>query len=402
MPRPTARADSNRSAVLAHLGAHGPTSRADLARELGVSPALITQLSRNLLADNLIRELEHSASQGGRPARLLGIVDAGARTIGVKIAPDHVTLVEVSIAGEILRSTTQPFDTTTPTALTDLSRLLGTFLVPTKGHLVLGVGVGVPGSVDDQGEGIVDASQLSWSAVPVGPTLRREHGLPVLIENNVNALTLAQMLFGQARGHSSVLIATLGTGIGAGIVMNGVIARGATGSAGHIGHIPVDLGDQSSPRCQCGNTGCLEAFVGEQAIVRAAVEAGVVEAGAPIGDVLQAAGSGSEAALQIYRRAGTLLGRVLAGVVNTIDPEAIILLGEGVEGWRFWEQSFEQAFRASLIPHLRGVGVTVESWNDDLWALGAACVVLATPYDTEGLSGEQGRLVRERLGAVSA
>ncbi|MFP3415920.1 hypothetical protein SB773_31250, partial [Bacillus sp. SIMBA_074] len=92
---------------------------------------------------------------------------------------------------------------------------------------------------------------------------------------------------------------------------------------------------------------------------------------------------------------GHLLGRVVAGIVNVIDPEILIVLGEGVDSWRHWSFGFEPAFRAGLIPRNRAIPVAVESWQDDRWAQGAAALVLSTPFDAQGRSGEQGRLVRE-------
>lgn len=83
--------------------------------------------------------------------------------------------------------------------------------------------------------------------------------------------------------------------------------------------------------------------------------------------------------------------------MNVLDPELLILLGEGVAGWPHWAVGFEPAFRRALLPHLRGLEVSVESWQDDRWAQGAASLVLATPFETDGRSGEQGRLVRQRL-----
>src|SRR5690606_15488318 len=106
MASSSARTDVTRSAVLAHIGGHGPTSRADLARELRVSPALITQHTRQLISDGLLQELAHSPSQGGRPARLLGLVADAGRAIGVKVVTDHVALVEVGIDGSVIRSAT--------------------------------------------------------------------------------------------------------------------------------------------------------------------------------------------------------------------------------------------------------------------------------------------------------
>ena len=109
------------------------------------------------------------------------------------------------------------------------------------------------------------------------------------------------------------------------------------------------------------------------------------------------ADSGNADASQIFSEAGHLLGRTLAGIVHTLDPEIVIVLGEGTAAWKHWLFGFEPAFRSSLIPSRRGVAVAVESWQDESWAQGAAALVLATPFDSDDMAGDQGRLVRERL-----
>jgi predicted NBD/HSP70 family sugar kinase len=392
--RNSSRTDVNRTAILAHIGSQGPVSRADLARGLGVSPALVTQLTKQLIADGLLRELDHTPSQGGRPARLIGLVSDAGHAIGVKLVADHVTFVEVGIDGGVSRSATEPYQADSPTALAALTELLRRFIAGGADRRVLGIGIGVPGSVDQQGQGTVDSSQLGWHQVPLGRTLRRELDLPVLVDNNVNALTMAEKLHGQGRGYDNLLVITIGTGIGAGLVADGSVMRGATGSAGHIGHIPID---ENGPLCQCGNRGCLESLVGQNALVEQAKAAGVIPSGSGIAALKDEANAGNTAAAAIFSRAGHVLGRALAGIVHTVDPEIIILLGEGTDAWRHWSYGFEPAFRSALMPHLRGVTVAVETWQDDSWAQGAASLVLATPFDSDGLSGEQGRLVRERL-----
>ena len=391
MQRPAWGADVTRTAVLALIGAQGPVSRAELARSLKVSAALVTQLTRQLIADNLLEELDSVPSQGGRPARLLGLTSSASNAIGVKVAADHVALVEVQIDGDVVRSSTEGFDAYAPDALDRLSRIVGGFLSRSARPL-LGIGVGLPGNVDVSSQGVVDSSQLRWQQYPVGQTLRRDHGLPVLVENNVNALTMAERLYGEGRLHESFLVVTLGTGIGGGLVADGAVVRGASGAAGQVGHIPVVAG---GPQCQCGNSGCLEALIGEQALVAAARDFGVPAA--DIDDLRSRADEGDETARRIFHDAGETLGRTLAGVVNVLDPEIVIFLGEGLAAWRHWAPGFEPAFRAGLLPQLRGIGISIESWQDDRWAQGAASLVLATPFDTDGRSGEQGRLVRQRL-----
>lgn len=396
--KPHARADVNRSAILAHLGGQGPASRADLARALGLSPASLTQLAKDLLADGLIIELENSPSQGGRPARMLGLAASAARAVGVKVVDDHVAFVEVGIDGVVLRSASEPFDASVATFLADLATLIARFIAGGGTTRLLGVGVGVPGSVDRQGNGLVDSTALGWNQVPVGEALRRELGLPVIVENNVNALAMAERLYGVGRRHSSFLVVTIGTGVGAGFVVDGVVLRGSTGGAGEIGHTPIV---EDGPLCTCGSHGCLEAVIGEAALVRTARERGIVGERGGIAALRAAADAGDAAAATLFSEAGHLLGRALAGVVQMLDPEVVILLGEGTAAWPHWAFGFEPAFRSALLPRRRGIGVVVESWQDASWAQGAAALVLATPFDSDGVAGDQGRLVRERLAEPS-
>lgn len=392
--RSTTRTDVNRSAVLAQLGANGPASRADLARVLAVSPALMTQLVKDLIADGLVVELEQAPSNGGRPARMLGLAASSSRAIGVKVVADHIAFVEVGIDGRVLRSASEPFDAASSTYLTELVERIRHFISGGTGATLLGIGVGVPGSVDQPASGVVDAPQLGWSGVELGHALRRALDLPVIVENNVNALAVAERLFGLGRSHDNFLVVTIGTGIGAGIVVEGTVLRAASGGAGEIGHIPIS---EDGPTCSCGNDGCLEAYIGEAALVTRARAEGVVSATGGIAALHAAAEAGDERAASVFGDAGALLGRTLAGVVHTIDPAFVIVLGEGTISWRHWAHGFEPAFRSHLLRHRRSLPVEIETWQDESWAQGAAALVLATPFDSVGASGDQGRLIRARL-----
>ena len=391
---PARQADVHRTAILAHLGAHGSASRADLARALDVSPALVTQLTRDLLADGLLEELEQASSNGGRPARMLGLVSQDLTAVGVKVAPDHVALVEVGIDGTVRRSETSPFDAVSPLATSALVELVLTFVDAEEAGSILGVGVGLPGTVAERGIGIVDSTQLSWNQVPLGELLRRALDLPVVVENNVNALSVAEQLFGQGRSFRNVLVVTIGNGVGAGLVSDGAMVRGRAGGAGDLGHVPVR---EDGPLCQCGNRGCLEAIIGQAALVNDARSIRLVGADEGIDELRALADAGNADAREIFAHAGHQLGRALAGAVNLLDPEIVVLLGEGVEAWNHWASSFDRALSSALVPGKRGTPVVVERWQDDRWAQGAAALVLATPFDAQGVAGDQGRLVRERL-----
>jgi predicted NBD/HSP70 family sugar kinase len=389
------RGDLVPSGIVALLGTRGPTSRTDIARSLGLSPATVTQVTKDLIARGVVEELESVPSNGGRPARLLGLVTQAGVALGAKVTADHVAVVTVELDGTVRSTRSHPYDPSSSEAIPQLGRILAAEVAGLDDRL-LGVGVGVPGSVDSQASGIVDAPTLSWRAVPVGPVLRQAVGTPVLVDNDVNTLAAAERLYGIGRDHSAYLVVTIGRGIGCGIVVDGGIYRGANGGAGEIGHIPVwASGDPGTePLCTCGSTGCLEAYIGAEGLVRTARARSGIES---LDELLRAATNGDAAARQVYAEAGELLGRALAGVIHTVDPEVVVLLGEGVDGWEFWQTGFEPSFRRSLLPARRGVPVVVEPWTEDQWARGAASLVLASPFDSTGNGGEQSRLVRARL-----
>ncbi len=390
----TSRGDSDllSAAVLGLLGTRGHASRTEIARLLDVSAASITSATKGLLARGLIEELESVPSRGGRPSRMLGLAHSGARAVGAKVTADHVVVVDVALDGTVLRSTSHPFAADAPDCLQRLAGILAGALDRHDG-LLLGVGVGVPGAVDGQASGVVDAPTMGWAAVPLGAVLRSALDLPVLVDNDVNTLAAAERLYGTGRRLSSYLVVTIGRGIGAGIVVDRVVYRGAAGGAGEIGHVPVH---DDGPLCGCGGRGCLESYVGAQALLDRAVRDGVLHPDGTAGDLLRAAVEGDEGARLVYADAGALLGRALAGVVHTLDPEAVVVLGEGVDAWPHWEPAFDASLRRHLMPARRALPVVVEPWSEEKWALGAASLVLGSPFDAES-GGEQARLVRARL-----
>lgn len=395
---PIPRGDLVPSGVVGLLGTQGPTSRAGIARALGLSPATVTQVTKDLIARGLVEELESVPSKGGRPARLLGLVKDAGVALGAKVTADHVAIVTVELDGTVRSSTEHEYDPTAGDAITRLGQILATEVAELDDRL-LGVGVGVPGSVDSQASGIVDAPTLGWQHAQVGPVLRAALGTPVLVDNDVNTLAAAERLYGIGRDHSAYLVVTIGRGIGCGIVVDGGIYRGANGGAGEIGHIPVWAADESGlPPCTCGSTGCLEAYIGAAGIVRTARARKVIGPRGTLPTLLRAATTGDTAAQQIFEEAGSMLGRALAGVIHTVDPEVVVLMGEGVDGWEFWQTGFEPSFRRSLLPARKEVPIVVEPWTEVQWARGAASLVLTSPFDSAGNGGEQSRLVRARLG----
>ena len=152
----------------------------------------------------------------------------------------------------------------------------------------------------------------------------------------------------------------------------------------------------------CGNRGCLEALVGQRALVEKARERAVLAPGDGPTELQATADAGSAPAREVYREAGAVLGRAVAGLITVVDPEAVVLLGEGVAAWRHLRPGFDPALEAGLPAFRERVPVEVGSWDDHTWIQGAAALVLAAPFDTTGVAGAEGHRVRSRVLADGA
>jgi predicted NBD/HSP70 family sugar kinase len=385
--------DLTPSAVLAVLGRGGVASRAEVAEELGVSSATITQIVKRFLAMGLVQELEMAPSRGGRPGKLLGLVGSAGRAIGVKVAADHLAIVDVQLDGTMLSRQSVAFDGVAPDVAGRLAAVLQPLVGQPSGAPLLGLGVAVPGIVDSPDVGNVDAAGIGWSDLPLGRHLRGALGIPVLVENDVNAVGVAELLYGRGRTRSDFLVLTIGRGIGLAVITGGALYRGARGGAGEFGHFPALPG---GPLCACGNRGCLEAVIGDAGLLAAASEGGV--AGKLSTARLNALASrGDRAARAVYADAGRLLGTAVAALANVLNPEAVIILGEGTAAWQHWDPAFRKAFTEHVPRFARETPIDIEPWDDMNWAQGAAALVLATPFDVDGLAGGQADHVLARL-----
>lgn len=202
---------------------------------------------------------------------------------------------------------------------------------------VIGLGIGSPGPLDAQSGVVLEAPNLGWENVPIRDILQERYNVPVYLENDANAAGLAEQRFGAGRGSDYLLYVTVSTGVGGGIIVHGSAYQGAHGIAGEIGHIAID---PEGPLCNCGSTGCLEAFASGTGLVRRSITA--IEAGAKTkvtdmvdGDLskvtaitlAEAARSGDEFAIDMYKSVGRYLGIGLASIVNFMDPEVIVIGG---------------------------------------------------------------------------
>jgi len=188
---------------------------------------------------------------------------------------------------------------------------------------VAGVGIGVPGPVDSK-RGFVRyfPNIKGWNNVPLKAILQRRLGLKVVLDNDVNAMTLAEYAFGAGRGAVNLICITLGTGVGGGIIIDGKLYRGSTMCAGEIGHVPIN---EKGPRCNCRGMACLERYVGNRYVLGRARR--ILGKGITLERIDELAKEGNKKALGIWKDVGNKLGVALTGAVNLLNPDMIIVGG---------------------------------------------------------------------------
>jgi predicted NBD/HSP70 family sugar kinase len=259
---------SNRSRVLWEVFLHGPLTRQEVGALAGLSLATVSNLVAALEAEGIVAEVGLEDSNGGRPRGLLQVNPEYGYVIGVDVG-ENAILVELFDFG--LGSRARHLSATDVSVLDpqDVVAHIGagvTAVIEESGvgaGAVLGVGVAVPGLVEDGADAVVHGQSIGWRGVPLEAMVTDRTGLAVLVDNGAKALGQAERWFGSARGADDAVIVLLGIGAGACIVAGGEIYRGAAGSAGEWGHTTAVSGGR---QCRCGAAGCLEAYIGAGAV----------------------------------------------------------------------------------------------------------------------------------------
>ena len=348
-PRKTSRDDGRRWNLLATLqtiAARGTTTRAEISRATGLTRTTVSSLVAELISDDLVQELGPAeAESAGKPPTLVRINQTGRVIVAVDLSHQPFEGVVMDLAGTILHRESATKAAIGADAIDVAGDLIAACLDAATAP-VLGIGVGTPGMIDPDG-GIREAAHLEWRDVPLRRDLVDRFDLPVAIGNDAHVSALAQL---RTHSEETLLLVAVGEGIGAGLVLNGVLHAGQHLSSGEIGHVVVDVG---GAECRCGLRGCLETIAAIPAVAAA-------DGSLPI-----------EASLLAGRR----LGATLAVVIAAIDVDHIVVASEftNVPGY---VEAVQDELRARLHPSRRNT-VIVEAGNPrDLVLSGAAAAVM--------------------------
>jgi predicted NBD/HSP70 family sugar kinase len=342
VPPPTDQASvrrSNLALVLGRLRAAGPASRTELATATGLNKATISSLIAELGARGLVRETgERQAGPVGRPARILELDGGAVGALGLEINVDYVAAYGTDLAGRVLADRRQSADVmgaSPPEAVDRVVEVAAAALadLAAAGAAVAGIGVAVPGLVD--AGTVLFAPNLGWRDVPVADRLAAALGtdVPMLVDNDANLSALAELRQGgHAEGERDLVYLTGEVGVGAGLVVDGRLLRGADGFGGEVGHLLLD--PTSGEPCGCGRTGCWETKVGLAPLVRQAMPDTGYGAGGPVRDpedrvteLLRRAAAGDPRTLNALTEVGRWLGIGASVLVNIVNPRVIVLGG---------------------------------------------------------------------------
>jgi predicted NBD/HSP70 family sugar kinase len=382
----------NRFDVLQTIRLHdNQISRSELSERTGLSQATISSIVGHLINEGALIEDEAfglGVRGRGRPLVMLRLNPEYTHVVGVKISTHQIAFSVTDFVGNVAASDNIPLD---PLKLTP-AQLIAFVARGVRACLkklgktiadVSGIGVGLPGFVDSH-RGIA-----FWSPVFVSPNvnfrelLQTKFEVPVFVENDANLVTLAEHWFGMAKGLENAVVITIEHGTGSGLIFDGKLYRGAQGLAAEFGHTKLVF---DGPLCQCGERGCMETHTAAFAILHEAAKAGFRVPTRPldyhdrsrlIQAIVTRAEAGDKPMLRIFEQMGRYLGLGIANLVNLLNPQRIVICEGAIRCSHLFEASLRSVAEQMVIPPLkRNLEIVIHHWGDEVWARGAASLVL--------------------------
>ena len=402
-------ADRNRRVVLNIIREKGPLTRREISETCSLSITTAKRLVDEILRDGSVEELPLDAQPARRGRKATGIFlnVSYAHSIGVIVQPGMLALSVVDLAGRVMEERTVPIGDEHSGEVIDrvvsaVRQMQNKYRSGSHG-VPLGVGVGVAGVIDAR-EGIVFycPNLPGWENIPLASQLRRKLGTEILVDDAVRCIALAEKRYGVGVGLSTFLYIYIGRGVGAGIVLDNRFYRGSGGLAGEFGHITVK---EQGPLCNCGNRGCLEALVSQDAILRSIkdlIASNVYSSlkekasrGRPLTlrDIEEAAEAGDKLANMVVHTVGESIGTGVADLVNIFDPGVVILGGEVIS--HFGDYLIEGITKTvglrGIHPITQRTRILTSNLEGLVAARGAATLMIERYFGNEILNLDSGR-----------
>jgi predicted NBD/HSP70 family sugar kinase len=369
----------NRMALVRHLCAHPGLSRADLAGAVGLTKSTVSGLVRELILEGWLveREVVATGDLGRRPTPLFIDPDR-MLLLGAEVGVEQVRVVATSLTGEIRASTVANFGASRTakacigslaTALLKLRRQLG------DTQQVLGIGVGLPGGVNEARGVLHFAPNLGWRDIPVGELLADKldgsalDGVPLFLQNEADVAALGEMEFNPTPSSDPLLYVSINQGLGAGVIVGDRLLTGSRGFAGEVGHMVLQL---NGPRCSCGRRGCAEALIATRAMLHGSGDDAALRS---LAEVRAHLVDEDAETLKAVASAGRYLGVLLQNLATAYDPGSIVLGGSVVElGEPFLKPALDTLLDYATAANLPPPSVRISRFGANAVAVGAAAL----------------------------
>ena len=373
--------DINKQIVLNYVRARAPISRAEIARETSLQRSTVSAIVDDLQAEGLIEETGTGDSTGGRKPTLLQLRTGAPVAIGVDVTPSLTTVVLADLAGNILQS--EEFPTSSDIVYMDKQILAKVRhfaeLHPDAG---LQVGMSIPGIADPASGEVLYIPYFQWSHWNIGSRIKEETGLDVVIENDANAIALAELWFGSdaIRRTRNFIMVFVAEGIGTGIIIDGQIYRGENGAAGEFGHMFV--ADDAPVPCSCGRRDCWEAHASEKALLYRYQHANGTPPGSAMSmdNLLGLAQNGEVKAMKMLKENAKYLGIGISNLLIGFSPQAIVISGSITKAWDLIRDEIQAAGQRSIRQEVKMANIIPSSLGDHPSILGSISLVLAKKF----------------------
>ena len=369
--------DINRQIVLNYVREREPISRAEIARETDLQRSTISAIVEDLKTEGLVEEVGEGESTGGRRPTMLKLRAAGPIALGVAITPTCTTIATSDLAGRVIDQ--EEFPTDANTTLKQVIDVVREFTDRYKGSIE-GVGVSLPGLVDPSTGTALYIPYFLWRDLPISEMISNAVGLPVVIDNDANAIALAELWFGRpevlnARDFILVLVAE---GVGTGIIFDGQVYRGQRGAAGEFGHMVIGSG--APVPCSCGSDDCWEAFSSERAAIARYLESSGASPKTTFIEVVDRALAGEAHAKAALVETARQLGVGISNLIIGFSPEAVVVGGEIARAWDLIESALTETIGNSVRRGLPSARILPSTLGENPTLRGAISLVLASKF----------------------
>ncbi len=383
-----ARADTirniNRQIVLNYVRDREPISRAEIARETALQRSTVSSIVNSLVEDGFVEETGAGESSGGRKPTMLKLRTDEAVAVAVDITPSVINIATANLAGHIIQLETFP---TSPDRSKNFRKIVDK-LAAIKAKLKssdVKIGVSVPGVVDETSGTVTYVPFFHWKNWQLKEELKEAVGLPVIVDNDANAVALADLWFGMPEVHNIKNFASLliAEGIGTGIIFDGQIYRGNKGAAGEFGHMILGgtVSENNKVVCSCGNTHCWESFASDRATVRRfAALTGHDDKENDIDRIFALARQGHAAALQVVNETARYMALGIVNLLVGLSPEAVVVSGKITLVWSLIEKTLVETIEANIKQELPATLVTASTLGESPTLQGAVCLSLINKF----------------------